>query len=147
MDILQECDPPDIFWPIALVLRLRKVQFVFDHHDLLPELYESRFFEGCKVLFWGLACLSGVSIAVPTTWSRPRFLQGHWDPSRQRVRPRGHGREDRHGPSGSWRPTGPFVEEGSTLSCCLSRRHGSKTGWISHSTPLVTSSTSWAVTM
>ena len=42
-EVLQACNPPDIFWPIALALRLRGVRFVFDHHDLCPELFESRF--------------------------------------------------------------------------------------------------------
>jgi glycosyltransferase involved in cell wall biosynthesis len=42
--IMQACNPPDIFWPIALGLRaLDRTRFVFDHHDLCPELYESRF--------------------------------------------------------------------------------------------------------
>jgi glycosyltransferase involved in cell wall biosynthesis len=42
--MLQACNPPDIFWPIALVLRaLDGTRFVFDHHDLCPELYQSRF--------------------------------------------------------------------------------------------------------
>ncbi len=45
--VLQACNPPDIFWPIALFLRaLDRTRFVFDHHDLCPELYESRFPEG-----------------------------------------------------------------------------------------------------
>ena len=36
--------PPDIFWPLALILRtLDRTKFVFDHHDLCPELYLSRF--------------------------------------------------------------------------------------------------------
>ena len=43
-DVMQACNPPDIFWPIALLLRaVDKTVFVFDHHDLCPELYESRF--------------------------------------------------------------------------------------------------------
>jgi glycosyltransferase involved in cell wall biosynthesis len=43
-DVLQACNPPDIFWPIALVLRaIDRTKFVFDHHDLCPELFESRF--------------------------------------------------------------------------------------------------------
>ncbi len=42
-DVLQACNPPDIFWPIALVLRPFGIAFVFDHHDLCPELYQSRF--------------------------------------------------------------------------------------------------------
>jgi glycosyltransferase involved in cell wall biosynthesis len=42
--VLQACNPPDIFWPIARWLRRRdNSRFVFDHHDLCPELYDSRF--------------------------------------------------------------------------------------------------------
>ena len=45
--VLQACNPPDIFWPIALALRvLDRTRFIFDHHDLCPELYESRFPDG-----------------------------------------------------------------------------------------------------
>jgi glycosyltransferase involved in cell wall biosynthesis len=43
-NVMQACNPPDIFWPIALLLRaLDRTRFVFDHHDLCPELYQSRF--------------------------------------------------------------------------------------------------------
>jgi glycosyltransferase involved in cell wall biosynthesis len=42
--VMQACNPPDIFWPLALVLRgLDRTKFVFDHHDLCPELFQSRF--------------------------------------------------------------------------------------------------------
>lgn len=42
--VMQACNPPDIFWPLALLLRaLDGTRFVFDHHDLCPELFESRF--------------------------------------------------------------------------------------------------------
>jgi glycosyltransferase involved in cell wall biosynthesis len=48
--VLQACNPPDIFWPIALALRgLDRTRFVFDHHDLCPELYESRFPDGPRL--------------------------------------------------------------------------------------------------
>jgi glycosyltransferase involved in cell wall biosynthesis len=48
--VVQACNPPDIFWPIALALRaLDRTRFVFDHHDLSPELYESRFPDGPKL--------------------------------------------------------------------------------------------------
>jgi glycosyltransferase involved in cell wall biosynthesis len=47
---IQACNPPDIFWPIAQVLRaLDRTRFVFDHHDLCPELYESRFPDGPRL--------------------------------------------------------------------------------------------------
>ncbi len=56
--VLQACNPPDIFWPIALFLRaLDGTAFVFDHHDLCPELYESRFPEGPKLPYRGLVAL------------------------------------------------------------------------------------------
>lgn len=43
-DVVQACNPPDIFWPLARVLGwVDGSRFVFDHHDLCPELYESRF--------------------------------------------------------------------------------------------------------
>jgi glycosyltransferase involved in cell wall biosynthesis len=56
--VMQACNPPDIFWPIALVLRLvDRTKFVFDHHDLCPELYESRFPDGPKLPYKGLRAL------------------------------------------------------------------------------------------
>src|SRR5262249_61599000 len=48
--VIQACNPPDVFWPIALVLRaFDRTRFVFDHHDLSPQLYESRFPNGPKL--------------------------------------------------------------------------------------------------
>ena len=53
--VLQACNPPDIFWPIGIVLRvLTGSRFVFDHHDLCPELYQSRFPDGPRLPYWGL---------------------------------------------------------------------------------------------
>jgi glycosyltransferase involved in cell wall biosynthesis len=58
IDVLQACNPPDIFWPIARFLRWRdKTRFVFDHHDLCPELYESRFPDGRSLPHKGLLAL------------------------------------------------------------------------------------------
>jgi glycosyltransferase involved in cell wall biosynthesis len=42
-DVLQACNPPDTYWLLALLWRARGVRFVFDHHDLNPELFVSRF--------------------------------------------------------------------------------------------------------
>ena len=42
--VIQACNPPDVFWPIGLFFRaIDRTAFVFDHHDLCPELYKSRF--------------------------------------------------------------------------------------------------------
>jgi glycosyltransferase involved in cell wall biosynthesis len=57
-EVLQACNPPDIFWPIARGLRLRDgTRFVFDHHDLCPELFRSRFPDGPRLLLRGLLFL------------------------------------------------------------------------------------------
>jgi len=56
--VLQACNPPDIFWPIARWLRRRdRTRFVFDHHDLCPELYDSRFPHGRALPKRGLLAL------------------------------------------------------------------------------------------
>ncbi len=56
--VLQACNPPDIFWPIALALRLTDhTKFVFDHHDLCPELFQSRFPDGPALPYKGLLAL------------------------------------------------------------------------------------------
>jgi glycosyltransferase involved in cell wall biosynthesis len=56
--VMQACNPPDIFWPIGLALRaVDGTKFVFDHHDLCPELYESRFPGGSRLAYRGLRAL------------------------------------------------------------------------------------------
>jgi hypothetical protein len=55
---IQACNPPDIFWPLALAFRvLEGTRFVFDHHDLCPELFQSRFPRGPKLPYQGLLAL------------------------------------------------------------------------------------------
>jgi glycosyltransferase involved in cell wall biosynthesis len=44
-DVIHTANPPDTFWAIALPFKLFGAKFVFDHHDLCPELYLSRFGE------------------------------------------------------------------------------------------------------
>jgi glycosyltransferase involved in cell wall biosynthesis len=56
--VLQACNPPDIFWPIAMLLRrLDGTRFVFDHHDLCPELFQSRFGGTTSLPYKGLRFL------------------------------------------------------------------------------------------
>ncbi len=56
--VIQACNPPDIFWPLALAFRvLEGTRFVFDHHDLCPELFQSRFPRGPKLPYKGLLAL------------------------------------------------------------------------------------------
>jgi glycosyltransferase involved in cell wall biosynthesis len=56
--VMQACNPPDIFWPLALMLRATdRTKFVFDHHDLCPELFQSRFPDGPSLPYRGLRAL------------------------------------------------------------------------------------------
>jgi glycosyltransferase involved in cell wall biosynthesis len=42
-DAIQTCNPPDIFWTIGRAYKRKGKKFVFDQHDLCPEVFESRF--------------------------------------------------------------------------------------------------------
>jgi glycosyltransferase involved in cell wall biosynthesis len=56
--VIQACNPPDIFWPLAMAFRAAEgTRFVFDHHDLCPELYRSRFPGGAELPYKGLLFL------------------------------------------------------------------------------------------
>ncbi len=44
-DVIHAANPPDTFWAIAAFYKLFGRRYVFDHHDLCPELYLSRFGE------------------------------------------------------------------------------------------------------
>ena len=49
-DVIHSCNPPETFWKIAKPYKKKGVKFVFDHHDLSPELYESKF--NRRDVFW-----------------------------------------------------------------------------------------------
>lgn len=43
-DVIHACNPPDLLFLVALPFTLRgRTRFIFDHHDLVPELFQSRF--------------------------------------------------------------------------------------------------------
>jgi glycosyltransferase involved in cell wall biosynthesis len=42
-DVLQACNPPDTYFALAALFRPLGVKFVFDHHDLCPEIYTAKF--------------------------------------------------------------------------------------------------------
>lgn len=51
-DIIHGCNPPDLIFLVALPFKLFGVKFLFDHHDINPELYEAKF--GKRGFFWKL---------------------------------------------------------------------------------------------
>jgi glycosyltransferase involved in cell wall biosynthesis len=42
-DVIHAANPPDIFFLVAMVYRLLGKKFIFDQHDLAPELFQARF--------------------------------------------------------------------------------------------------------
>ena len=54
--ILQACNPPDTIFLIGIFFKLFGVRFVFDQHDLNPELFEARFQR--KGFLYRLVCLA-----------------------------------------------------------------------------------------
>ena len=54
-DTIQACNPPDLLFLVALPFKLLGKRFIFDHHDINPELFEAKF--GRRGLAWRLLCL------------------------------------------------------------------------------------------
>ncbi len=54
-DVIHGCNPPDLIFLVALPFKLLGRKFVFDHHDINPELYEAKF--NRRDFFWRLLLL------------------------------------------------------------------------------------------
>lgn len=49
-DVIQGCNPPDLIFLVAWQFKLFGKRFIFDHHDINPELYEAKF--GKRGILW-----------------------------------------------------------------------------------------------
>ena len=49
-DVIHACNPPDLIFLVALPFKLFGKRFLFDQHDLCPELFEAK--SGRRGLFW-----------------------------------------------------------------------------------------------
>jgi len=54
-NVIQGCNPPDNIFLIALLFRIFGVKYIFDHHDVNPELYYAKF--GRKGLLYKIQLL------------------------------------------------------------------------------------------
>ncbi|MEU3623416.1 glycosyltransferase WbuB [Amycolatopsis coloradensis] len=57
VDVVHACNPPDLLFLVALYLKRQGAKFVFDQHDLCPELYLSRFDRGEDFLYRAVRAL------------------------------------------------------------------------------------------
>jgi glycosyltransferase involved in cell wall biosynthesis len=86
-DVVHICNPPDLLFLVALPLKLRGARVIFDQHDLVPELYLSRFERGKDLLYHGVVALerltyrlADVVIATNGSYQRAALSRGRKAP-------------------------------------------------------------------
>ena len=92
IDVVHACNPPDLLFLIALPRKRQGSKFLFDHHDLVPELFLSRF-PGRGNLLFGLAKrleratfrAADAVIATNESYRRVAIERGSVDPARTAV--------------------------------------------------------------
>jgi glycosyltransferase involved in cell wall biosynthesis len=88
VDIVQACNPPDLLFLIGGLFKLFGRKFVFDHHDINPELYEAKF--GRRDFFYRLLLklerwtfqTADISIATNESYKRIAIDRGGMPASR-----------------------------------------------------------------
>jgi glycosyltransferase involved in cell wall biosynthesis len=56
-DVIQACNPPDTYFALAWLFKPLGRRFVYDQHDLVPEVYEARFERPSRAISWALRLL------------------------------------------------------------------------------------------
>jgi glycosyltransferase involved in cell wall biosynthesis len=59
---IHACNPPDTYFALALLFRPFGVKFVFDHHDLCPEMYVAKGRSRRRALYRGLLLLERLTL-------------------------------------------------------------------------------------
>jgi glycosyltransferase involved in cell wall biosynthesis len=100
-DVIQACNPPDLFFLIVWPFKLAGKRFIFDQHDLSPELYASLYSRDRGLLMWLLRSterlsyrLSDAVIVTNESYRRLAVSRGRVDPGRLFV--------VRNGPREGW---------------------------------------------
>jgi glycosyltransferase involved in cell wall biosynthesis len=63
-DVIQACNPPDTYWALVAPFKPFGKRFVFDQHDLCPEVYVSRFPDGSRAVRRALTLLERATYAL-----------------------------------------------------------------------------------
>jgi glycosyltransferase involved in cell wall biosynthesis len=87
-DVIHACNPPDNIFLVGGFFKLFGKKFLFDHHDINPELYEAKF--GRRDFFYRVMLawerwtfrLADVSIATNESYRRIAIERGGMDPDR-----------------------------------------------------------------
>jgi glycosyltransferase involved in cell wall biosynthesis len=89
--VIHGCNPPDLIFLIALFFKLFGVKYIFDHHDINPELFYAKF--GRKGLFYKIMLLlerltfktAGYSIATNNSYREIAIKRDKMDPDKVEV--------------------------------------------------------------
>ena len=90
-DVIHGCNPPDLIFLTAIVFKLFGVKYVFDHHDINPELYISKFekkgfFYKMMLLFEELTFkVADFSIATNESYKKIAIERGGMDQNKVQV--------------------------------------------------------------
>jgi glycosyltransferase involved in cell wall biosynthesis len=86
-DVVHACNPPDLLLLAARSLHRQGTRFIFDHHDLVPELYRSRFGRGEDLGYRATLRaervayrMADVSLATNGSYARVAVERGGLDP-------------------------------------------------------------------
>lgn len=87
-DAIHACNPPDTIFLIGCFFKLFGKKFIFDHHDINPELYEAKF--GKRDLFYKLLLIlerwtfraADISIATNESYRKIAIERGKMAPER-----------------------------------------------------------------
>lgn len=109
-DVIHAHNPPDTLFVVALPWKLLGKKFIFDHHDLCPELYRSRYGTRHDLLArvlqwveWGNLKLADVTIATNESYKQIQIARGGRKPETIFVVRNGPNRFRMHMPAPSRR--------------------------------------------
>ena len=79
-DVIHACNPPETYWLLAWFWRLFGKRFLFDHHDLSPEMYAAKFGRDLGPMYQGLLFLERMTfrsadVVITTNESHKRIAQ------------------------------------------------------------------------
>jgi glycosyltransferase involved in cell wall biosynthesis len=89
--VIHGCNPPDLIYLVALPFKLFGVKYVFDHHDINPELYEAKFNK--RGAFYNLMLLferrtyrhADYSIVTNESYREIAITRGKMDPEKVAI--------------------------------------------------------------
>lgn len=91
--VIHAHNPPDTYWVVAAPYKALRVRFIYDHHDLSPEMYEARFSgRSSRALKWILTVferlsyrLADYAIATNESYREMAIERGRMSPERVAV--------------------------------------------------------------